>query len=115
MEKCKVKEKFNLTDSDLVEIMTAVIADGLNANDTNVLTERKGVSYDKFESLRETLISYSRKGKTESDVRSLRDSVKNKRAFQNYKNVTSYIRSNLSEFEASGLIGDIKGDNFKIN
>lgn len=115
MEKLKVKEKFNLTDSDLVEIMSAIISDGLSADGGRHLNERKGVSYDKLESLKETLIAHSRKGKHIYNVRSLRDSVKNKRAFHGYKNVTSYIRRNLEVLEGNGLISNISGDNFTIN
>ncbi|QGJ84309.1 hypothetical protein [Pseudoalteromonas phage XCL1123] len=109
----EVKAKFNLSDSDLIEI-TSTLSAAFELSASAAGDSLKGVKKGKLESLVEYMETSQRKGLTSSNVRKVRDGIKNKVAFNSFSNVTRYVRKSLPGLEAAGLIYDIDGDNFKI-
>lgn len=109
----EVKTKFNLSDSDLIEIASTLSA-AFELSASIIGDSLKGVKKGRLESLVEYMETSQRKGLTSSSVRKVRDGIKNKIAFNSFSNVTRYVRMSLPELESKGLIYDIDGDNFKI-
>lgn len=112
MNRSQVKEKYNLTDSDLIEIITSLIV--IELPKVKVKPKRKDVVYNSFDSLKSSISTMSEKGVSSTSVRRVRDTIKNKVAFSEVENLTSFIRGSLADLEGTGLIYDIDGDNFKI-
>ncbi len=108
-----VKLKYNLTDDDVCEILCAAIKSTSLLVDNNNQV-RKGTIYNQYDSLKKYIETCSKSGKSNLDVRTVRDNIKKKVAFKDAKNLTSFIRVSLMRLENEGLIYDIDGDNFKI-